>query len=124
VTKPKKLQSPPPTREDDAFVWAGASAAGRSGTFPVSGASRSPTGGDGVVAGTPEDVAAESATQVARQPMGPRGMLQRAGGRVTRRMTMYLDPLLARRLVLFCAETGREISDVASEALERYLGAG
>jgi hypothetical protein len=36
-------------------------------------------------------------------------------------MTMYLAPSLARRVVLLCAETGREISDVASEALERYL---
>jgi len=36
-------------------------------------------------------------------------------------MTMYLAPSLARRVVLHCAETGREISDVASEALERYL---
>jgi hypothetical protein len=36
-------------------------------------------------------------------------------------MTMYLDPALARRVVLHSAETGREISDVAAEALERYL---
>jgi hypothetical protein len=36
-------------------------------------------------------------------------------------MTMYLDPALAQRVVLHCAETGREISDVAALALERYL---
>jgi hypothetical protein len=37
-------------------------------------------------------------------------------------MTMYLEPALARRVLLHCAETGREISDVAADALERYLG--
>jgi len=35
---------------------------------------------------------------------------------------MYLDPALARRVVVHCAETGRDISDVAAEALELYLG--
>jgi hypothetical protein len=50
-----------------------------------------------------------------------RGILQRAGGRVTRRMTMYLAPELARRVQLYCVETGREISDVAGEALEAFL---
>lgn len=87
------LGSSPPPRDDDAFVWTSSGAG--SGTFPAS--------------------------QVARHPTGSKGMLQRAGGRVTRRMTMYLAPSLARRVVLLCAETGREISDVASEALERYL---
>jgi hypothetical protein len=37
-------------------------------------------------------------------------------------MTMYLNPELARQLLVHCAETGREISDVAADALQRYLG--
>ncbi len=63
----------------------------------------------------------ESSTASFAPPRASKGLLERAGGRVTRRMTMYLDPALAQRVVLHCAETGREISDIAALALERYL---
>jgi hypothetical protein len=36
-------------------------------------------------------------------------------------MTMYLSPELARRVVRYCSDNEREISDVAAEALDRYL---
>ena len=91
MSKPKPDDSFP---ADDAFTWSSSTQAHRpSGTHFVRGAA------------------------------GPaaKGVLERAGGRLTRRMTMYLSPELARRVVLHCAETGREISDVAAEALERYL---
>jgi hypothetical protein len=39
-------------------------------------------------------------------------------------MTMYLAPELARRVQLYCLESGREISDVAGEALEAFLRDG
>lgn len=50
-----------------------------------------------------------------------RGELTRTTGRVTRRMTLYVPPDLARRVLMLCAESGREISDVGAEALARYL---
>ncbi len=52
---------------------------------------------------------------------GQKGIVQRADGRVTRRMTMYVDPDLAKRVQLYCLQNGREISEVAAEALERFI---
>jgi hypothetical protein len=89
-------------RGDDAFVWAG----GSTPSPPPSGHRLK------AAAGTAAPAAGH-----------PKGLLERSGGRVTRRMTMYLDPALARQVVLHAAETGREISDIAAEALEHYLAA-
>ncbi len=52
---------------------------------------------------------------------GQKGILTRADGRITRRMTMYVEPDLARRVQLYCVQQGREISDVAAEALEAFI---
>jgi hypothetical protein len=65
--------------------------------------------------------APQSSSQVAKHR--GRGLLERASGRTTRRMTIYVSPELAKRIVRFSAETEREISDVAAEALEKYLDA-
>lgn len=50
-----------------------------------------------------------------------RGVLERSGGRLTRRMTLYLEPELARRLVRYCAGVERELSDVTSDAVRAFL---
>jgi hypothetical protein len=64
----------------------------------------------------------EAASPSAPEPSSPKkGLLERSGGRITRRMTVYLPPALAQRLVVHCAATGRPISEVASDALDRYL---
>jgi hypothetical protein len=70
---------------------------------------------------TPSVDAFVSQGSTAAKSAPARGLLQRAGGRVTRRMTMYVDPDLAKRVQVYCVVNGREISDVASEALERFL---
>jgi hypothetical protein len=67
------------------------------------------------------DTPPPSSSQVAKHR--GRGLLERASGRTTRRMTIYVSPALAKRIVRFSAETEREISDVAAEALEKYLAA-
>lgn len=86
---------------DDAFVWAGGDAGARA----------------------PARLGTQRSGQTPRPPEArpAKGLLRRADGRVTRRMTMYLDPELARRLVMHCAATGQEISDVAAAALRDYL---
>lgn len=38
-----------------------------------------------------------------------------------RRITIYLPPDLAKRLVVHCAEEGRDISDVVAEVLGQKL---
>ena len=62
------------------------------------------------------------ASQVARASGSQRGLLERSGGRVTRRMTAYVAPELAKRLSVFCASEGRQVSEVIEEALAGYLG--
>jgi hypothetical protein len=93
-----------PPKESDAFVWASDVPADPPASVRSLRASASR-------AATPTFPAASSG----------KGLLERSGGRLTRRMTMYLDPALARRVLLHCAETGEEISDVAAQALEQWL---
>ncbi len=50
-----------------------------------------------------------------------RGVLERSGGRLTRRMTLCLEPELARRLVRYCAGVERELSDVTGDAVRAFL---
>jgi hypothetical protein len=38
-----------------------------------------------------------------------------------RRIVLYLPPELAKRFVVRCAEHDRSISDMGTEAIERYL---
>jgi hypothetical protein len=51
----------------------------------------------------------------------PRGYVERKDGRRLRRFTIYLDPSLARRLVLYCADRDQELSGVVAAALEGHL---
>jgi hypothetical protein len=51
------------------------------------------------------------------------GIVRRASGRVRRRTTVYLEPALAKWLVMFSAESEVEISDVVEQALTVYRDA-
>lgn len=109
------LRKPPSTASLDEFVHGAEATA--------------PTPLKAVVASFGEVPAAPPAPPMAiakREGKGERrarGVLERASGRKTRRMTIYVPPDLAKRVVRFCAENEREISDAAAEALSSYLDA-
>lgn len=48
-------------------------------------------------------------------------VVTRKDGRQRRRTTVYLPPELVRQLKVFCAQEERELSEVVSAAIERYL---
>jgi hypothetical protein len=52
-----------------------------------------------------------------------RGIVARKYGE-RRRMTLYLAPAVAKRLTVYCAAEGRELSHVVNEAVEAYLREG
>lgn len=45
----------------------------------------------------------------------------RADGRIMRKQTLYLEADLSRRLAMYCAETGVDLSAAVAEALELLL---
>jgi hypothetical protein len=49
------------------------------------------------------------------------GVVERADGRQRRRLTVYLPVELAKRLVVHCAASELEMSDVVTDAVERAL---
>ena len=55
------------------------------------------------------------------QASAPRGIVERKRSEKTRRMTVYLPPDLATRLAVYCAQHGRDMSDVVTEAVARTL---
>jgi hypothetical protein len=132
------LRKPPTTTNVDAFVnGVGESVPALVATPAVALATaRSPDGGAKDVAAKPaaekgvpasrkavEGVSHEAlvarvteASAVASSRKG-RGLLTRASGRQTRRMTIYVSPELAKKVVRHCALEEREISDLAEEAL-------
>jgi hypothetical protein len=107
------LRKPPVAANLDAFV------SGAREPSVAMAPSMSPT--EDVVVKASVETPPPSSSQVAKHR--GRGLLERASGRTTRRMTIYVSPALAKRIVRFSAETEREISDVAAEALEKYLAA-
>jgi predicted DNA-binding protein len=56
--------------------------------------------------------------------MRPRGIVEREGGRLRRRRTVYLPPDLDERLDRWCADQGREVSHAVAEAIRRMLDSG
>ena len=54
---------------------------------------------------------------------GPRrrGIVERAGGEQSRRMTFYLPPDLAKRFLIHCAEREVDMSDVAEGVIRAFL---
>jgi hypothetical protein len=60
----------------------------------------------------------------ARAEYGSAVLIERKGGRKTRRMTVYLPPELAEQLTRWCRAQGREVSHAIAEALSRYLAEG
>lgn len=50
-----------------------------------------------------------------------RSTLKRRDGRELRKMTLYLQPELGRRLAVRSAETGADMSEIVSLALDAYL---
>lgn len=56
-------------------------------------------------------------------PTQGRGIVQRQSGKAQRRMTVYLEPKLARSFAIYCASQGQSISDTLSEAVSMFLEA-
>jgi hypothetical protein len=56
-----------------------------------------------------------------RAPFGSKTLVERGGGKVRRRMTVYLPPALADRLVRWCEANGREMSHTIAEAVGTFL---
>lgn len=56
-------------------------------------------------------------------PTQGRGIVQRQSGKAQRRMTVYLEPKLARSFAIYCAAQGQSISDTLSEAVLMFLEA-
>ena len=50
------------------------------------------------------------------------GIVERQGGRLRRRLTVYLSPELAKRLAIHCASSDLEMSEVVEKALAKHLG--
>lgn len=51
-----------------------------------------------------------------------RGIVEREGGRLRRRRTIYLPLDVDERLERWCADQGREVSHAVAEAIRRMLG--
>lgn len=51
-----------------------------------------------------------------------RGLVEREGGRLRRRRTVYLPPELDERLERWCEAQGREVSHAVAEAIRKMLG--
>jgi hypothetical protein len=74
------------------------------------------------------DIQAPERPNVSTQPKkkkqtemkGP-GLVQRQSGVVRRRMTIYLSPELAQSLQISSVHEGRELSEIVSDALTKYL---
>jgi hypothetical protein len=64
---------------------------------------------------------ASEAPRPARAPFGSKTLIERRGGKVRRRMTIYLPPELADRLVHWCEAQGREMSHMIAEAVGTFL---
>jgi hypothetical protein len=52
------------------------------------------------------------------------GIVQRRSGRARRRTTVYFDPQLARRLKVYCATYGVELSELVEKAVRAHLDGG
>src|SRR5690606_25563754 len=64
----------------------------------------------------------EPASRPTRQPaVSRRRTITRADGRELRKQTIYLPADLARRLAIYAAAEGTELSAIVADALERYL---
>jgi hypothetical protein len=63
----------------------------------------------------------KAAPRTKSAPSGNRKTLQRADGRQLRKLTLYMDPELAQRLAVFCAQAERDLSDVTQEAVGNFL---
>jgi len=72
---------------------------------------------------------APGSTPVAGQPASPpavklvsrRKTVARADGRVLRKQTVYLEAELARRLAVYCAANGMDISEAVARAVDKLM---
>jgi hypothetical protein len=51
----------------------------------------------------------------------PSRLIERLDGRELRRMSVYLPPALAERLIAYCDAEGREYSKLIAQAIEKHL---
>lgn len=113
MAKPRpKLQVRAPRNPDD-FV------AGTS-----SDASGQPSDADGQAsdASAQMPVTVTKGPSAGRQQTKMRGLVQRADGGARLRITVYLDPDVGVKLRRHCFENGLQVSDVAAEAVTKYVG--
>lgn len=68
-----------------------------------------------------QDVQKTSSKERKRAPFGSKILVERGGGKVRRRMTIYLPPEIADRLVSWCEAHGREMSHTITEAVGTFL---
>ena len=54
------------------------------------------------------------------EPM-QKGLVKRRNGRVRRKRGVYMPPDLDKRLAVYCAANGREVSETVAAAVELYL---
>lgn len=58
---------------------------------------------------------------VAKKPAKVRGLVARAGGGARLRITVYLDPEIGVKLRRHCFENGLQVSEIAAEAVTKYV---
>jgi hypothetical protein len=126
------LRRPPPPAAIESFIKSGESSVATSGPPPEEveaplGALAHHQHATAVLADR-QDATEFFAVHPIRHPVAPEatpapvrpGIVRRASGRVRRRTTVYLEPALAKWLVMFSAEGEMEISDVVGQALTAY----
>ena len=74
-------------------------------------------GGDVQAPGYPEAQASKHLDSQTSE----RSVIVRKDGRQRRRTTVYFEPALAKKLKVYCAAEGRELSAVVSEAVEAFI---
>jgi hypothetical protein len=57
----------------------------------------------------------------AKKPAKVRGLVARAGGGARLRITVYLDPDVGVKLRRHCFENGLQVSDIAAEAVTKFV---
>lgn len=68
---------------------------------------------------TPEDTPRRPTSS--RAPQGSKVLVERRSGDIKRRVTIYLEPITARRLEEYCDEERHPMSDVVTAAVREYL---
>lgn len=88
---------------------------------------RAPRNPDDFVTGRAQDASGQTldaggqAPASSRPPAKVRGLVQRADGRERVRITVYLDPDVGVKLRRHCFENGLQVSEIAAEAVTKFV---